>query len=87
MLEDEAADVDGPARRGVVHGTILSCNVVIEHGGAAGPAAHTAHTAQHSTARKLNVSMVGRLGLQHTALHSKGMADAEHTAMQLTRPH
>ena len=37
LLEDEAADVDRPARRGVVHGVVLSMDLVVEHGGGNGP--------------------------------------------------
>lgn len=38
VLEDQAADVDGPAGWCVEHGAVLSCNGVVQQGGAAGPA-------------------------------------------------
>lgn len=37
VLEHQSTDVDGPARWGVVHGSVFSSNLVVEHSGALSP--------------------------------------------------
>lgn len=38
LLKDKAADVHGPAGRGVVHGVVVCVSLVVQHGGSGGPA-------------------------------------------------